>query len=47
MEVELGPVAMEAGRGDDIAMEPRGGVAAVADYPIVPDSFFRLPVGVQ
>ena len=47
MEAELGPVAMEAGRGDDIAMEPRGGVAAVVDYPILPASFFSLPVGVH
>ena len=47
METELGPIAMEAGCGDDIAMEPRGGVAAVVDYPILPESFFSLPMGVQ
>ena len=34
MEAELAAVAMEAGRGDDIAMDPRGGVAAVVDYTI-------------
>ena len=47
MEAELGPVAMEAGCSDDIAMEPRGGMAAVVDYPILPDSVFSLPVDVQ
>ena len=44
---ELGPVAMEAGRGDDIAMEPRGGLAAVVAYPSLPESFFPLPMGVH
>ena len=43
MEAGLAAIAMEAGCGDDFAMEPRGGVAAVADYPILPYYFFAYP----